>query len=111
MYLFTAELVEANPMPLIGRPKVPKTLPKSYPPRAVTELLAAIDADHGSTRPSDWPERDRAIVFTSLLAGLRAEELINANVGDIRRTKDGGVLHVRGKGKPGPPDTRCPRPA
>ena len=39
-----------------------------------------------------------AIVFTSLLAGLRAEELLNANVGDIRRTDDGGVLHVRGKG-------------
>lgn len=97
-FLFTAELLEANPLPLIGRPKVPKTLPKSYPPRAVTELVTAIDADQGSTRASDWPERDRAIVFTSLLAGLRAEELLNANVGDIRRTEDGGVLHVRGKG-------------
>lgn len=97
-FLFTAELLDANPMPLIGRPKVPKTLPKSYPPRAVTELVAAIDTDRGSARRSDWPERDRAIVFTSLLAGLRAEELLNANVGDIRRTKDGGVLHVRGKG-------------
>ena len=85
-------------MPLIGRPKVPKTLPKSYPASAVTDLVAAIDADHGSTRHTDWPERDRAIVFTSLLAGLRADELLNANVGDIRRTDDGGVLHVRGKG-------------
>ena len=38
-------------------------------------------------------------VFTALLAGLRAEELIGADVGDIRRTDDGGgVLHVRGKG-------------
>jgi site-specific recombinase XerD len=32
------------------------------------------------------------------LAGLRADELLNANVGDIRRTEEGGVLHVRGKG-------------
>ncbi|BBY46820.1 hypothetical protein MARA_02500 (plasmid) [Mycolicibacterium arabiense] len=96
--MFTAELLEANPMPLIGRPKVPKSLPKSYPAQAVADLVAAIDADHGSTRSSDWPERDRAIVFTSLLAGLRADELLNANVGDIRRTDDGGVLHVRGKG-------------
>ena len=62
-------------------------------------MVAAIDSDDGSTRRSDWPERDRAIVFTSLLAGLRADELLNANVGDIRRTEDGGVLHVRGKGK------------
>ena len=97
-FLFTAELIDANPMPLIGRPKVPKTLPKSYPAQAVTDLIAAIDGDHGSTRTSDWAERDRAILFTSLLAGLRADELLNANVGDIRRTADGGVLHVRGKG-------------
>jgi site-specific recombinase XerC len=96
--LFTAELLDSNPMPLIGRPKVPKTLPKSYPARAVTDLIAAIDGDLGSTRSSDWAERDRAIVSTSLLAGLRADELLNANVGDIRRTDDGGVLHVRGKG-------------
>jgi site-specific recombinase XerC len=27
-FLFTAELLDANPMPLIGRPKVPKSLPK-----------------------------------------------------------------------------------
>ncbi|GLV12027.1 hypothetical protein MyChFU_53470 [Mycobacterium intracellulare subsp. chimaera] len=30
--------------------------------------------------------------------GLRADELIHANIGDIRATDDGGVLHVRGKG-------------
>jgi site-specific recombinase XerC len=29
-YLYTAELIEHNPMPTIGRPKVPKSLPKSY---------------------------------------------------------------------------------
>jgi site-specific recombinase XerC len=86
-------------VPLIGRPKVPKTLPKSYAPQAVTELVAAaIDTGHESTRPSDWPERDRAIVFTSLLAGLRADGVLTANVGDIRRTDDGGIVHVRGKG-------------
>jgi site-specific recombinase XerD len=97
-FLYTADLLNANPMPHIGRPKVPKSLPKSYPTDTVTELVAAIDTDHGSARRSDWPERDRAIVFTSLLAGLRADELINANIGDVRRTDDGGVLHVRGKG-------------
>jgi site-specific recombinase XerD len=97
-FLFTADQLEANPMPSIGRPKVPKSLPKSYPASAVTDLVAAIDADHGSTRHTDWPERDRAIVFTSQLAGLRADELLNANVGDIRRADDGGVLQVRGKG-------------
>ncbi|AFM20555.1 site-specific recombinase XerD (plasmid) [Mycolicibacterium chubuense NBB4] len=97
-YLFTADVLDANPMPLIGRPKVPKSLPKSYSGEAVTELVAAIDAEEGSARRSTWPERDRAIVFIALLAGLRAEELIGADIGDIRRTDDGGVLHVHGKG-------------
>lgn len=98
-YLFMAELLDANPMPLIGRPKVPKSLPKSYRTETVTQLVSAIDSGRDSTRRNAWPERDRAIVFTALLAGLRAEELIGADVGDIRRTDDGGgVLHVRGKG-------------
>jgi hypothetical protein len=65
-FLFTAELLDANPMPLIGRPKVPNTLPKSYPANAVTDLVAAIDTDHGSGHRSHWPGRDRAIVFTSV---------------------------------------------
>ncbi|RFZ55761.1 recombinase [Mycobacterium liflandii] len=97
-YLYTAGLLDANPMPLIGRPKVPKSLPKSYPSQAITELVAAIDADQGSAHRNNWPERDRAIVFTALLAGLRSDELISVDIGDIRRTDDGGVLHVHGKG-------------
>ena len=55
-------------MPVIGRPKVPKSLPKSYPAQAVTDLVAAIDSDDKSARRSDWPERHRAIVFTSRIA-------------------------------------------
>lgn len=97
-FLYTSELLESNPMPLIGRPKVPKSLPKGLGSEMVSSLLAAIDADSGSRRRSDWPERDRALVLTALLAGLRADELIHANIGDIRTTDDGGVLHVRGKG-------------
>ena len=41
-YLYTAELIAANPMPMIGRPKQPKSLPKSLPADAVTALLAAV---------------------------------------------------------------------
>jgi hypothetical protein len=36
------------------------------------------NANQGSTRRNDWPERDLAIVFTALLGGLRADELISA---------------------------------
>jgi integrase len=36
---------------------------------------------------------------TALLAGLRADELVRANIGDIRPTNVGAVIHVRGKGE------------
>lgn len=96
-YLFTAELIPANPMPQVGRPKTAKTLPKALPSTAVADLIAAL-ADEEPQRRSDWPERDRAIILTALLAGLRTDELINTNIADIRRTADGAVIHVRGKG-------------
>ena len=98
-FLYTAELIPANPMPFVGRPKAAKTLPRSLPQPAVAALLDVVEADHQSTRRTDWPQRDLALMLTGLLAGLRADELRRADVGDIRRSTDGGgVLHVRGKG-------------
>ena len=97
-YLFTAELIGANPMPMIGRPKQPKALPKSLPADAVTALLDAVSAGPQRPRATDWLERDRALIITGLLAGLRADELLRANIGDLRRTDDGAVIQVRGKG-------------
>ena len=76
-------------MPQIGRPKTTKTLPKAMHHTVVSELVAATENDGQRRRRSDWLERDRAIILTALLAGLRSEELINANVGDLRRTADG----------------------
>jgi integrase/recombinase XerC len=97
-YLYTAERIAANPMPLVGRPKLAKTLPKALPADAVAALLGALAADPQPRRRTDWMQRDRALILTALLAGLRADELVRANVGDLRRTDDGAVVHVRGKG-------------
>lgn len=97
-FLYTGELIAANPMPLIGRPKVAKTLPKGLGAETVSELLAVIDLDRCSGRRSEWAERDRAILLTAVPAGLRAVELIGAEVGDIRPTDEGGVIYVHGKG-------------
>jgi site-specific recombinase XerC len=69
-FLYTSELLQSNPMPLIGRPKVAKSLPKGVGAETVSGLLAAIAADTGSRRRSDWPERDRALVLTAVLAGI-----------------------------------------
>ena len=97
-FLYTSELIAANPMPLVGRPKLAKTLPKALPADSVAALLAALNSDPEPRRRTDWVERDRALILTALLAGLRADELLRANVGDLRRTDDGAVIHVRGKG-------------
>lgn len=98
-FLYTAEKLKANPMPLVGRPKLPKSLPKALARTAVESLLETVAKDKESTRETDWAERDLAIILTGLLAGLRADELRQANIGDIRATDDGAaVVHVKGKG-------------
>jgi integrase/recombinase XerC len=97
-FLYTAELIASNPMPLVGRPKLAKTLPKALPADAVVALLGALGADPEPRRRTDWMQRDRALILTALLAGLRADELLRANVGDLRRSDEGAVVHVRGKG-------------
>jgi integrase/recombinase XerC len=98
-YLYTAELLAANPMQFIGRPKPDRALPKSLHRSATQVLVAAVGQPSEVKRPSEWPERDRAIILTALLAGLRAAEIRGANVGDLRLTDNGGgLLHVRGKG-------------
>src|SRR6478736_9181932 len=86
-------------MPMVGRPKLAKTLPKALPADAVAALLGALGADPQPRRRTDWMQRDRAMILTALLAGLRADELLRANIGDLRRTDDGAVIHVRGKGR------------
>ena len=91
-------------MPLVGRPKLAKTLPQALPTDSVTALLATLHSDSVPRRRSDWIERDRALILTGLLAGLRADELLRANVGDLRRTDDGAVVPCPRQGRPGPPD-------
>jgi integrase/recombinase XerC len=97
--LYTGEQLAANPMQLVGRPRLAKALPKALPRTAVEALLETVPQDRDSKRQTDWAERDLAIILTALLAGLRAEELRGANVGDVRTTDDGGaIIHVKGKG-------------
>jgi integrase/recombinase XerC len=94
-YLYTSDALPINPMQHVGQPKPVKPLPRSLPDSAARALLNAVDAPAANKRPTDWPERDRALILTALLAGLRASEIRNANVGDLRRTDNGAVLRVR----------------
>ena len=85
-------------MRFVGRPKPPKTIPRSLPQPAVAALLQAVE-DREASRRTDWPERDLALILTGLLAGFRLEELRRADVADIRTgSGDGAVIYVRGKG-------------
>ena len=101
-YMFTEDLILGNPMAAVGRPKMDKTLPKAFKADAVSALLASQAAESAADGPpgnrKSWPERDSALVLTTLLTGMRADELLRTNIGDIRPTAGGGaIFHVRGK--------------
>lgn len=68
-------------MQLVGRSKLAKTLPRALPRTAVDALLDSMALDFERRRQTDWAERDLAIILTSLLAGLRADELRQLDVG------------------------------
>jgi site-specific recombinase XerC len=99
-YLCSSELIATNPMSFVGRPKVAKALPKAIPCASVAVLLNNFE-EQALQPPSrgDWFERDRAIVAMALLAGLRADELRRADIGDVRLTDNGAVVRVCGKGE------------
>ena len=97
-FLFTAELLEANSMPLIGRPEAPKTLPKSDPARAVTELVTVIGADQGSGRRGDWLNVTTRSSSPRCCPVCGPRNSSTATSATSRRIDDDGVLHVRGKG-------------
>jgi len=98
-FLYTGDQLGANPMSLVGRPKLPKTLPKALPRAAINTLLHSVAQDADSENKTVWAERDLAIILTSLLAGLRADEVRVLDIGDMRTLGDGGaIIHVKGKG-------------
>ena len=74
-FLYTSEQLAANPMQLVGRPKLARPLPKALPRTAVQALLETAARDEGSKHQTDWAERDLALILIALLAGLRSEEL------------------------------------
>ncbi|MFC9790839.1 tyrosine-type recombinase/integrase [Rhodococcus sp. NPDC127528] len=101
-YLFAADAIVANPMSSVLRPKIPKTVPKSFRADSVERLIATLQSpDAGDARA--WPERDFALILTGLLTGMRSAELIAVDLGDLRDDAGDGpaaakVIHVHGKG-------------
>jgi len=84
-------LVDANPAAEVKRPKLRLPTPSGLDGDALRRLLKAIpDTPAGA--------RDRAIILTMLLSGLRRQEVMNLHAGDL--TQDGGRVfyNVRAKG-------------
>src|SRR4051812_8573874 len=82
--------LRANPADLLAAPKLPQTLPRTLKPTEVARLLDRIPA----TTPLEL--RDRALFEIAYGCGLRAEELVNLDLGSVEF--DAEQLRVLGKG-------------
>src|SRR5918999_3106311 len=83
--------MEANPAELLASPKLPQRLPRALKPADVAALLDRIPAS------TPLETRDRALFEIAYACGLRAEELVDLDVGSI----DFNAEQVRVEGKGG----------
>ena len=83
-------LIEQNPAELVPAPKKASTLPRVLPVRELAQLLDRIPA----STPLEL--RDRAMFELAYASGLRAEELVNLNIGAV--SFDEEQVRIEGKG-------------
>ncbi|MBS9535590.1 tyrosine-type recombinase/integrase [Mycobacterium sp. M1] len=99
-WLYAEGRIPGNPMQLVTRPSATKTVPKSLSHSTVQALIDAVMRDAGSKKKTVWAERDLAVLTTPLVTGMRASELVAANVGDVQIRSDGtALIRVKGKGR------------
>ena len=82
--------MEANPAELLASPKLPQRLPRALKPADVSALLDRIPAS------TPLEQRDRALFELAYACGLRAEELVDLDVGSV--DFDAEQVRVEGKG-------------
>jgi site-specific recombinase XerD len=88
--LYEHGAVTANPADLLPAPKQPQRLPRTLKAGEVAKLLDRIPAG------TPLEQRDRALFELAYGSGLRAEELVNLDVGSV--DFDGEQVRVEGKG-------------
>jgi site-specific recombinase XerD len=89
-------LVEQNPADLVSSPRRASPLPRVLTAREAGRLLDGIGAPP-SSHPGPLELRDRAIFELAYGSGLRAEEVVSLQVGDI--DYDAEQVRVEGKGR------------
>ena len=90
-FLMRENLLETNPFHYLPSPKREKHLPKFLTEKEVTHLLGDIENINIRSK-----SRDNAMLELLYSAGLRIEELVRTNIGDIDIWN--GVIRVFGKG-------------
>lgn len=89
-YLQQQQLCEHNPAEYLKAPKASKLLPKNLDVDQMERLLDFTDGD------DTLAARDKAMLELFYSSGLRLDELVNANIGDIQWHD--ALIKVRGKG-------------
>ena len=98
-FLYTSEQLAANPMQIGRAAQTRQPAPQRALPAPRWSVAGNRRAGPGFETRNQLDRKDLALILTAILAGLRAEELRQADIGDIRTTEDGAaVIHVKGKG-------------
>jgi integrase/recombinase XerD len=90
-YLIAEGELSANPMDLMERPRLRRTLPRVL---SVDEVLQVLDTTSGD-QPADL--RDRAVIELLYGSGLRVSELTGLTLFEVKEAE--GLLLVHGKGR------------
>lgn len=102
-FLVMDGVVAGNPMPAVGKPRIPTPSPKPLRGEDTPEqLLQAVNQPDDRQR-DPWPERDVAVLALALCAGLRLSELLALTAGSV--TGRPGERRVELTGKGGRPRT------
>jgi integrase/recombinase XerC/integrase/recombinase XerD len=89
-------LIAHNPADLVSTPRRGSSLPRVLGAREAARLLDSIPAG-GDGAGGPLATRDRAMFELAYACGLRAEEIVSLQVGDVDH--DGEQLRVEGKGR------------
>ncbi|GID92160.1 tyrosine-type recombinase/integrase [Amorphoplanes digitatis] len=97
-FLVVDGVVAGNPMPAVGKPRIPTPSPKPLRGEDTPEqLLQAVNQSDDRQR-DPWPERDVAVVALALCAGLRLSELLALRAGSLLGRPGERRVEVAGKG-------------
>lgn len=92
------DALPGNPVGGVQRPPPERHTPEALRGEGTSELLLSSVAAARAGARDPRPERDRAVVVTLLVSGIRTAELLGLRPGDLAGAPGDQRLHVLGKG-------------